>query len=165
MSSKQSPELHAALETQYEILRELGRGGTALVYLARERKTGEQVAIKLIHSRFVDDEEAIGRFAREARFVAQLDHPNIVHIRRIVDLGNGRLALVMAHLSGQTLRQLLRSQGRQPVDVAERVLRDVGRALSAAHSAGIIHRDVKPENIFIEDDGRAVLADFGLARA
>jgi alpha-tubulin suppressor-like RCC1 family protein/tRNA A-37 threonylcarbamoyl transferase component Bud32 len=165
MSSEQAPAARAALDEHYEITRELGRGGTALVYLARERATGAEVAIKLIRAKYIEDEEAQARFAREARFVAQLNHPNIVPVRAVIDLGNSGIALVMAHVAGRTLKQVIRDDGPMSAARATQVMREVAGALGAAHAMGIIHRDVKPENIFIDEDGRAVLADFGLARS
>lgn len=163
MTARHSVPAHPALD-QYEILRELGRGGTAVVFLARERATGADVAIKLIRSQFVEDDEALARFAREARFVARLKHRNIVPVRAVLDLGKAGDAIVMARLAGRTLRQIIHQDGRMSPEVAERVIRDIARALDAAHATGIVHRDVKPENIFVENDGRAVLTDFGLAR-
>jgi serine/threonine protein kinase/alpha-tubulin suppressor-like RCC1 family protein len=165
VSSEKEPAALAALEGDYEIIRELGRGGTAIVYLARERATGEEVAIKLIRAKYIEDEEAVTRFAREARFVAQLDHPNIVAVHRVLDLGPSGTALVMAHVPGRTLKQVIKEQGRLSVRRTEEVLRGVTKALGAAHAMGIIHRDVKPENIFIDAKGHALLADFGLARS
>ncbi|HEY6829977.1 MAG TPA: protein kinase [Gemmatimonadaceae bacterium] len=165
MSSEKEPAALAALEGDYEIIRELGRGGTAIVYLARERATGEEVAIKLIRAKYIEDEEAVTRFAREARFVAQLDHPNIVAVHRVLDLGPSGTALVMAHVPGRTLKQVIKEHGRLSVRRTEEVLRGVAKALGAAHAMGIIHRDVKPENIFIDGKGHALLADFGLARS
>ena len=163
MTSK--PRTPTALRGEYEILRELGRGGTSVVYLAREIATGEEVAIKQIRAKFIEDEEAVARFAREARFVAQLAHPNIIPVRRVVDLKRGGVALVMDHVPGRTLRDLIREVGPLPPDRAERITRDVAAALGIAHGMGIVHRDVKPENIFVDDSDRAMLADFGLARA
>ena len=165
MSSEKEPAALAALENDYEIIRELGRGGTAIVYLARERSTGEEVAIKLIRAKYVEDEEAVTRFAREARFVAQLDHPNIVAVHRVLDLGASGTALVMAHVPGRTLKQVIKEHGRLSVRRTEEILRGVAKALGAAHAMGIVHRDVKPENIFIDAKGHALLADFGLARS
>lgn len=154
-----------ALAAQYESVRELGRGGTAVVYLARVRETGEEVAIKLIHARYAEDAEAVARFSREARFIAQLDHPNVVRVHTVLDLGDGGVALVMAHVPGRTLKQLILEGGPLAPDRAERIMREMASALGAAHARGIVHRDVKPENIFIDDEGRALLADFGVARS
>ena len=153
------------LAADYDIERELGRGGTAVVYLARERATNADVAIKLIHARYAEDAEAVARFAREARFIAQLDHPNVVRVHAVIDLGDGGVALVMAHVAGRTLKQLIQEEGPLSPPRAERVMRDIASALGAAHARGIVHRDVKPENIFIDDSGRALLADFGVARS
>ena len=165
MNGERAPAALAALADDYEIGRELGRGGTAVVYLARERATNAQVAIKLIRAQFADDPEASARLAREARFVAQLDHPNIVPVRAVLDLGDAGIALVMAHVAGRTLKEILREQGPLPPARAEALMRDVARALGAAHAMGIVHRDVKPENVFVDESGRAVLADFGIARS
>ena len=155
----------AALEANYEILRELGRGGTAVVYLARNRSTGAEVAIKLVRAKYIEDDEALARFAREARFVAQLDHPNIVPMHEVLDLGSAGIALIMGHISGRTLKQVIQEDKPLPVDRVERIMRDIAGALGAAHAMGIVHRDVKPENIFVDDTGRALLADFGVARS
>ncbi|HTJ24285.1 MAG TPA: protein kinase [Gemmatimonadaceae bacterium] len=163
MTSK--PRTPTALKGEYEILRELGRGGTSVVYLAREIATGDEVAIKQIRAKYIEDEEAVARFAREARFVAQLAHPNIIPVRRVLDLKRGGVALVMDHVPGRTLRDLIREAGPLPPERAEQIMRDVAAALGVAHGMGIVHRDVKPENIFVDNSGRAMLADFGLARA
>jgi serine/threonine protein kinase/alpha-tubulin suppressor-like RCC1 family protein len=165
MSAEKIPAAYSALEGDYEIIREIGRGGTALVYLARERATGADVAIKLIRAKYLEDDEAIARFAREARFVAQLDHPNIVPVHAVLDLGSAGVALVMAHINGRTLKQVIRDEHPVSAEKAERMMRGIANGLGAAHSMGIVHRDVKPENIFIDSDGRALLADFGLARS
>lgn len=154
-----------ALSARYEILREVGRGGTAVVYLARDRDTGAEVAIKLIHARYAEDAEAVARFAREARFVAQLEHPNVVRVHEVVHLDDGGVALVMAHVAGRTLKQRIAAEGPLSPADTERVMRDVASALGAAHARGIVHRDVKPENIFLDEEGRALLADFGVARS
>ena len=165
MNAESAPVAPGALADHYEIVRELGRGGTAVVYLARELSTGDEVAIKLVRAQFADDGEATARLAREARFVAQLHHPNVVPVRAVLDLGEGGVALVMAHVAGRTLREVLRDVGALAPERTVRMLRDVASALRAAHELGIVHRDVKPENVFVADDDRAVLADFGIARS
>jgi alpha-tubulin suppressor-like RCC1 family protein/tRNA A-37 threonylcarbamoyl transferase component Bud32 len=165
MSSERTPTALTALEPEYWILGEIGRGGTAIVYLARDRATGEEVAIKLIRPKYVEDEEAIARFAREARFVTQLNHPNVVGVHRVMDLGAGGIALVMAHIDGRTLKQVIKEEHPLSAERVVGILRQVASALAAAHRLGIVHRDVKPENIFIDSDGKALLADFGVARS
>ena len=165
LNAEPAPAALDALADDYEIIRELGRGGTAVVYLARERTSGDEVAIKLVRAQFADDDEARARLAREARFVAQLEHPNVVPVRSVLDLGDNGVALVMAHVPGRTLREILRHEGALAPARAASVLRDVASALGAAHRMGIVHRDVKPENVFITGDERAVLADFGIARS
>ena len=159
-----SPRL-SALEPWYEIIRELGHGETSVVYLARERAKNEEVAIKLIRSKYLGDEEAMGRFAREAGFLARLVHPNIVRVRAVLELGDAGLVIVMPYVPGRTLKELIRKEGRVAPDRAERFTRDIAGALGAAHAMGIVHRDVKPENVFVDSDDRALLADFGLARS
>src|SRR5829696_7251631 len=165
MSGDSTSAALQALEPSYEILRELGRGGTSLVYLARERSSGDEVAIKLIRAKYIEDEETLARFAREARYVGGLDHPNVVALRSVVELGDAGLALVMDHVAGRTLKQAIQEKGPLSPEGAESVLRDIAAALGAAHAMGIVHRDVKPENIFIDTDERALLADFGVARS
>ena len=165
MILEQVPTARAALNDQYDIIRELGRGGTALVYLATERSTGIDVAIKVIRSTHSADDETLARFAREAQFATRLDHPNIVPLRAVVDLGSAGMAIIMDHIDGPTLKQVIKEQRPFPLARAERIMRDVACALGAAHGMGIVHRDVKPANIFIAADGRALLADFGLARS
>src|SRR5215470_413205 len=159
-----SPAL-AALEPEYEVIREIGRGGTSVVYLALERESNTEVAIKLIRSKYLADDEAMGRFAREARFLERLVHPNIVRVRAVLELGDAGLAIVMAHVPGRTLKELIREDGRLTPERTERFTRDIARALAAAHAMGIVHRDVKPENVFVGPDDRPLLADFGLARS
>ncbi|MEP6692535.1 MAG: protein kinase [Gemmatimonadaceae bacterium] len=159
------PAALAALAEEYEILRELGRGGTAFVFLARERATGKEVAIKLMRAKYAEDEESLARFAREAKYVESLDHPNVVPVHAVRDLGEHGLAIVMGHVAGRTLKHAIYEEGPLSPDRAERVMRDVATALTAVHALGIVHRDVKPENIFLGDDGRALLADFGVARS
>ncbi len=152
------------LESDYEILGELGRGGMAVVYLARDRQLGRQVAIKVIHAAAGADEQMVARQLAEARTVAQLQHPNVVAmyaVRRLSTLG---LALVMQYVPGRTLERALREDGPFAPERAEAVLSDIAAALAYAHARGVIHRDIKPDNVFLNDDtGRALLSDFGIA--
>jgi serine/threonine protein kinase len=154
-----------ALDAQYDIIRELGLGGTSVVYLARKRETGEDVAIKVIRATYLEDAEALARFAREAELATRLDHPNIVPVRDVLPLGGGAVALVMQYVAGQTLRAMIQKEGPLSTTRTEEILRDISAALDAAHGQHIVHRDVKPENVFVSDTGRALLADFGLARS
>jgi alpha-tubulin suppressor-like RCC1 family protein/tRNA A-37 threonylcarbamoyl transferase component Bud32 len=154
------------LESDYEILGELGRGATAVVYRARDRELGREVAIKVIRPKYADDDETVARLAREARTVAQLQHPNIVTLYAVRRIRDGSLALVMQLVPGRTLRELLNARGPCTFERADRVLRDVAAALAHAHQRGFVHRDVKPENIFIDETtGQALLSDFGVARS
>src|SRR5688572_990425 len=151
------------LDAEYEILGELGRGGTAVVYRALERELGRDVAIKVVRSN--DDAEAVARLAREAKLVAALRHPNVVPLLGIKHLKDG-LALIMQHVPGRTLKRAIREDGPLPIPFVEHVLREIASALDYAHKRhGIIHRDIKPENIYLdEDDELALLSDFGIAR-
>ncbi|MGN6392377.1 MAG: protein kinase domain-containing protein [Gemmatimonadales bacterium] len=140
----------------------LGRGGTALVYLARDVRHDRQVALKVVHPELAATVEA-ERFLREIRVVARLSHP---HILPLFDSGqaDGLLYYVMPYLKGESLRRRLQRDGRLELPTALRIAREVALALDYAHRNGIIHRDVKPENILLED-GQAVVADFGIAAA
>ena len=154
-----------ALENSYELIRELGQRGVAAVYLAKHRDSGKLVAIKAIQARYLDDADALQRFAREARTVVGLDHPNIVRTESIEEFGDRAIAIIMEYVAGGTVRDRLREYGAFSAEDAERVLRDVATALGYAHRRGIVHRDVRPENVFLEKStGRALLADFGIAR-
>ncbi len=155
----------AELDAEYEILLELGRGGTAVVYLARERELGRRVAIKVIRSTYIEDEEAAARLAREARTIASLEHPNIVALHGTRRLRDNSLALIMQYVPGRTLKSEVQSMGPLSFEKSERVLTDVGRALACAQRHRIVHRDVKPENVYLDDEtGIARLSDFGIAR-
>jgi serine/threonine protein kinase/alpha-tubulin suppressor-like RCC1 family protein len=154
------------LEEDYKLVRELGRGGTAIVYLARDRELGRDVAIKLIRPSHLQDEEALARLVREARTVGQLQHPNIVLLLGTRRLGEGGLALILQFVPGRTLKDRIRKEGPLPFADVEGVLCDLARALAYAHRRRIVHRDIKPENVYLDDDaGIARLADFGIARA
>jgi len=152
------------LDSEYECVGELGRGGMAIVYRARDKELGREVAIKVMRTRYAQDPEAVARLAREARTVARLEHPNIVAIYAVKRLSDDSLALVMQLVPGKTLKQTLRDEGTFTPGRVERVLRSIARALAYAHARGIVHCDVKPENIFLDAaTGRALLSDFGIA--
>ena len=159
-----------ALDEEYEFLREIGRGGMAAVYLARARASGRVVAIKTVAAHRAHDPEAVARFEREARTMLALDHPNVVRSYSVEQLEDGALAIVMQHAAGGTLREALREALQTgdafPPERVARILTDVAAALAHAHERGIVHRDVKPENIFLDPrNGRALLSDFGIARS
>ncbi|MFH1764553.1 MAG: serine/threonine-protein kinase [Gemmatimonadota bacterium] len=162
---EQLKEAIAALGGEFELIRELGQGATAVVYLLRDHALDRDVAMKVIRATFAADEEALARLQREARLVAQLSHPNIVKLYGTHRLTDGSFALLMEHVPGRNLKELLREEGAFPVPRALRVLKDVASALAYAHRRRIVHRDVKPENIYIDEEvGAARLADFGVAR-
>ncbi len=156
-------ELQAALAGEYSLQRELGRGGMDIVYLARDVQLDRDVAIKVLPSHLARIAESRERFVREARTAAGLSHPHIVAIHRVGEAG-GFVFFVMSYVEGETLGERLRLRGPlTPADTA-RVLREVAWALAYAHGRGIVHRDVKPDNILLEvGTGRALVTDFGIA--
>ena len=156
----------ADLADEYEIIDELGRGASAVVYRARDRALDRLVAIKVVRPHAVaSGNDALERLAREARTIARLSHPNIVTLYAVRRLPSaGGLALVMQLVPGGTLKDTLVAQGALDPERVEAILRDVSSALAYANNRGIVHRDVKPENIFLDEEtGRALLADFGIA--
>ena len=152
------------LDGRYRVTSSIAHGGMATVYLGVDTRLDRTVAIKIMHAELAADEDFASRFVREARSVAQLSHPNVV---AVYDQGSdgGHLYLAMEYVPGRTLRQLLNERGKltpgQSLDIIESVL----AGLAAAHQAGIVHRDVKPENVLLAEDGRVKVADFGLARS
>ena len=156
--------LQTALAGEYSIERELGRGGMGIVYLAREVQLNRLVAIKVLPSALAARSALKERFIREARMAASLSHPNIVPIHRVGEAG-GVVFFVMAYVEGETLGERLRARGPLTAAAATRLLREVAWALAYAHGRGVVHRDVKPDNILIESgSGRALVTDFGIAR-
>ena len=157
--------LQTALGSQYRIERELGRGGMGVVFLATDTTLDRRVAIKVIHPELAPHESITRRFLAEARTIARLRHPNIVTVHAAGSAG-GLLYYVMDEVAGESLRQRLTHQGRLPADEVARIVSDLAAALDAAGRAGVVHRDVKPENVLLDEvSGRALLADFGIARA
>ncbi|MCU1475393.1 MAG: pkaF [Subtercola sp.] len=152
------------VDGRYQVTSRIARGGMATVYVANDLRLDRRVAIKIMHGHLADDEAFRERFVQEARSAARLAHPNVVSV---FDQGQDHemAYMVMEYLPGMTLRDLLKDYGRltteQTLDIMEAVL----GGLAAAHKAGIVHRDVKPENVLLADDGRIKIGDFGLARA
>lgn len=147
---------------KYRLIRLVGRGGMGVVYLAEDETLGRQVALKILDRGLTSAEQFAGRFRQEARTVASLEHPNIVHIHALERLGDD-LVIDMPYISGGSLADA-EAAGPMPAGLALGYLRDILLALACCHEAGIVHRDVKPSNILITADGRAVLSDFGLAK-
>lgn len=148
----------------YEIEAEIGRGGMGYVYRAVQPSLGRTVAVKTLLPHLVADEEFIERFLREARATAKLSHPGIVTIHDVGEQ-DGIYYFAMEYLSGRTLDDIVRSEGEMAPETAVNYVRQIAAALAHAHAVGILHRDVKPSNVMVDDDNRAVLTDFGIARA
>ena len=156
--------VRAAFAAEYEIVSELGRGGTAVVYRAVERELEREVALKVLPLSLAGDGQMVERFLREARLAARLEHPHVVPIWRVGRAG-GLPFIAMKLVHGPTLGDLLASRGALPAAQVRRLLVEVGGALAHAHACGIVHRDIKPDNILLEPDGRVLVTDFGIARA
>jgi serine/threonine-protein kinase len=153
-----------ALAGEYSLERELGRGGMGIVYLARDVQLDRQVAIKVLPTSLASRAGLRERFMREARTAAGLSHPNIVPIHRVGEAGEF-VFFVMAYIDGESLGQRLRERGPLTPAAAAKLLREVAWALAYAHGRGVVHRDVKPDNILIErETGRALVTDFGIAQ-
>ncbi|MEZ4454981.1 MAG: serine/threonine-protein kinase [Gemmatimonadales bacterium] len=158
--------LQATLGNQYQIERELGRGGMGVVYLARDVTLDRRVAVKVVHPDLSTNRVVAARFLGEARAIARLRHPNIVTVHSAGEV-DGQLYYVMDYLPGETLRQRLARERRLDPDAAVRIASDIADALDAASAAGIVHRDLKPENILLEGEGaelKALLADASASR-
>jgi predicted Ser/Thr protein kinase len=155
----------AAVGDQYEIQAEIGRGGMAVVYRAMDLRLRRKIALKVLPPEFAFREDVRRRFQREAEMAARLSHPNIVPIYAVDERG-GIVYFVMALVEGESLASLLARTPRLPVPAARRILHDVADALYYAHQHGVIHRDIKPDNILLDaESGRPMVSDFGIARA
>ena len=148
---------------RYELQELVGSGGMSNVFRAYDRLLERQVAIKILHEQFGQDDDYVERFRREARSVAQLAHPNIV---TVIDRGeeDGRQYIVFEYVEGDNLKALV-ADGALPIDEAVRLGLQVARALDFAHTRGLVHRDVKPQNVLLNDEGQAKVTDFGIARS
>ena len=149
---------------RFELLTQLGRGGMGTVWKARDAESGEIIALKLLHSLYVDDADYVARFEREVEVSQRILSPNVVRV-----LGYGKREgvpyVAMEYVDGVSLRDLVRERGSLPWEEAKPILRQIAEGLGAAHGAGVIHRDVKPSNIMVDTSGTVKLLDFGIARA
>ncbi len=169
--SGRSPELE-----KYELIEEIGHGGMAIVFRARDKRLGREVAVKVIHHHLRENQEVAARFVSEARAVAKVKHPNIVEVYDVSDADEPERYLVQELVRGTTLRQLLAKHGFLPAEVAASIGVEIGLALEHAHGLGVIHRDVKPENVLLElpkesslgaeaeQAPRVKITDFGIAK-
>ncbi len=153
------------LGNRYEIIRKIGDGGMAFVYEAKDRLLNRTVALKVLRPEFVDDDEFLTKFKREAEAVASLSHPNIVNVYDVGEDGKVHY-IVMEFVDGKNLKEIIQDEGILDEYTALDITKQIAMALSAAHKKGIIHRDIKPHNILISNEGRVVkVADFGIAKA
>lgn len=156
--------LRQATLGEYEILQEIGQGGMATVFLAHEIALDRKVAIKVMSPQFVHGADMIERFKREARTAASLNHPHIIPIYAVRD-SQHLLFFVMKYIQGRSVDAVLRDVGPLPFPMVRSIMSDIGTALDYAHRQGVVHRDVKPGNIMIDEEGFAVITDFGIAKA
>jgi eukaryotic-like serine/threonine-protein kinase len=156
--------IDSVFDGRYRIIRKLGAGGMANVYLAEDQELGRRVAIKILDDRHAADDSFIERFRREAKNAAGLSHPNIVSI---YDRGEaeGTYYIAMEYLSGRSLKELIVGRGPTPIRIAIDYTRQMLAALGFAHRHGIVHRDIKPHNVVVDADGRLKVTDFGIARS
>src|SRR6195952_4753673 len=153
-----------SLNGRYRLEARIGSGGMSTVYRAMDVTLERQVAIKLMNREVSSDSDQLERFRREARAVAQLSHPHIVGV---IDAGedDGRPYIVFEYVEGETLKDRIRRCGRLPVDESLAYAIEITRALGAAHTRAIVHRDIKPQNVLIDEEGMAKVTDFGIARS
>src|SRR6266516_2488059 len=155
-----------ALGTSFTLEGEIGRGGMGVVYHARDERLKRKVAVKVLPPELAFREEIRIRFLREAETAARLSHPHIVPIHSVGEGPEGLVYFVMAYVDGESLGARLKRRGRLPPEEARRILMETADALGAGHALGIVHRDVKPDNILLEGSrGRVVVTDFGIAKA
>src|SRR6188472_3069400 len=156
--------IDSVFDGRYRIIRKLGSGGMANVYLASDQELGRRVAIKILDDRHARDEQFVERFRREAQNAAGLSHPSIVSIYDRGD-SEGTYYIAMEYVEGRTLKELLVARGPSPLGIAIDYTRQILSALRFAHRNGIVHRDIKPHNVIVDGEGRVKVMDFGIARA
>ena len=166
MTDSRETLIGRTLDGRYRIESLVARGGMATVYVANDLRLRRNVAVKVMHTSLAEDPEFVHRFEREAHAAAQLTNPHVVAVHdQGRDAHTGVVYLVMEYVSGRTVRDIMAARGALTETQALAILDPVLQALAAAHDAGFVHRDVKPENVLISDDGRIKVTDFGLARA
>src|SRR5215210_7999897 len=153
------------LDNRYDVVRPLGSGGMGEVYLARDRVLGRDVALKVLRKQYAGDSEFAERFKREARSAASLSHPNIVQVYDRGETEDGSSYIAMEYVPGGTLKEKISSEGPLAAPEAAALGAQVAEALGAAHDRGMVHRDIKPQNVLLTGKGEAKVADFGIARA
>ena len=151
------------LDNRYELVEFVGKGGMALVYRAIDRRTGHNVAVKILRPEYNQDAEFTNRFEREALTASKMSHHNIVNLLDVGQDGDIRY-LIMEYVNGQTLKEVIRQKGALPPSVAAQIGIRILSALQHAHNNGIIHRDIKPQNVLVHEDGHIKVSDFGIAR-
>src|SRR6201993_3407756 len=157
-------EPETIIDGRYRVISRVGSGGMADVYLAQDQLLGREVAVKVLHQHFAEDQEFVERFKREASSAAALSHPNIVGIFGRGEW-NGTYYIAMEYVAGRSLKVIVREQGPLAPAAAIDIVVQILRAARFAHRRGVIHRDLKPHNVIIDDEGRARVTDFGIARA
>src|SRR6266404_5810672 len=157
------PAALAALTVRYELLAEVGRGGMGVVYKARDRQTGDLVAIKVIHPSIASDPHLIERFTNELLLARRITHKNVCRVYDLNEFG-GTTVISMEFLEGRSLQQMLRDVESVSVRQGLKIMRQIAAGLAEAHTQGVVHRDLKPENILIGRDGAVKIMDFGIAR-
>src|SRR5215218_2089960 len=153
------------LDNRYDVVRPLGSGGMGEVFLARDRVLGRDVALKVLRTQYAGDSEFAERFKREARSAASLSHPNIVQVYDRGETEDGSSYIAMEYVPGGTLKERISKDGPLGAAEAATLGAKVAEALGAAHDRGMVHRDIKPQNVLLTDKGDAKVADFGIARA
>lgn len=168
-STRRDPLIGDLVDGRYEVLDRVARGGMSTVYRALDHRLDREVALKVMHPHLAEDPALVGRFEREAKTAARISHPHVVAVldqgHTADEAGDVLAYLVMEHVPGRTLRAVIREEAPVAPRRAVALLEPVVEGLAAAHRAGLVHRDVKPENVLVRTDGRITVADFGLSRA
>lgn len=152
------------LGDRYELQEKIGEGGMSLVYKARDKKLNRFIAVKILKHEFIDNEDIVDKFKKEATAIANLNDPYIVNV---LDVGSqdDYNYIVMEYVKGKTLKEFIREKGRIPYDLALNFSTQIAKALDCAHKNNIIHRDIKPQNILVTEEGSLKVTDFGIAKS